>query len=188
MATERCPFCGQEIDTKATRCFFCGAQLDERSVERRLEQLYIQEGQRFIRRVDNPLVPKVIAVLLLVYVILFHGEPSGRQSPAVTGPTGSSMIRLNAKVTFAGLQFVILNNDTFDWENIRLEIASGILRESFSRSVPKISAGQTYAVKADEFRQKDGARFDPASTRPWKFSIRCNTPGKESGSYVAEWK
>ena len=185
MGTEKCPFCGQEIDSEATRCFFCGAKLDEEAVEKRLEQLYIQEDQRFIRGVDNPLVLKVIAILILIYVVLFHGEPSGRQSPAVMGPMKSSTIRLNAKVTFAGSQLVISNNDAFEWENVRLEITSGLFRDSFSLSVPKLYAGQTYAIKADEFLRKDGARFDPASARPWKFSIYCDIPGKKNISYMA---
>ena len=66
MGTEKCPFCGQEIDAEAIRCFFCGAKLDENSVEKRLEQLYIQEDRRFIRGFDNPVAPKVIAVLILI--------------------------------------------------------------------------------------------------------------------------
>jgi len=188
MGTEKCPFCGQEIDAEATRCFFCGAKLDEGSVEKRLEQLYIQEDRRLIRGVDNPVVPKVVAVLILIYVVLFHGEPAGERSSAVIGPPGSSTVRLNAKVTFAGAQLIISNNDSFDWESVKLEISSGVFGESFGLSVPKISAGQTYAVEAAEFRRKDGARFDPASTRPQKLWIRCDTPEKENGSYVAGWK
>ena len=185
MGTEKCPFCGQEIDAEATRCFFCGARLDEESVEK---QLYMQEDRRLIRRVGNPLVPKVVVVLILIYVVLFHGEPAGKRSPVVIGPPEGSAVRLNARVSFAGAQFIISNNDSFDWENVKLEITSGVPGEPFGLGVPKISAGQTYAVEAAEFQRKDGTRFDPASTRLQKFRIRCDTPGKESGSYVAGWK
>lgn len=188
MGTEKCPFCGQEIDTEATRCFFCGARLDEDSVEKRLGQLYAREDRRFTRRIGKPVVLEVIVVLILTYVVLFHGEPAGRRSSVVSGPPGSSTVRLNAKVTFAGAQLIISNNDSFDWENVIMEISSGIFGESFGLNVPKISAGQTCAVEAAEFRRKDGIRFDPGSTRPQKFWIRCDTPGKESGSYMGGWQ
>ena len=188
MGTEKCPFCGQEIDAEATRCFFCGAKLDEDSVEKRLEQLYIQEDRRLIRRVGKPLVLKVVVVLILIYVVLFHGEPAGKRSPAVIGPPESSTIHLNAKVSFAGAQFIISNNDSFAWENVKLEITTGASGEPFGLSVPKISAGQTYAAEAAEFQRKVGTRFDPVSTRPQKLWIRCDTPEKENGSYVAGWE
>lgn len=188
MGTEKCPFCGQEIDAQATRCFFCGAKLDEESVEKRLEQLYVQEDRRFARRVGSPLVLKVVVVLILVYVVLFHGEPAGKRSSAVIGPPGGSTVRLNAKVAFDGAQLVISNNDPFDWENVKLEIVTGVFGEPFGLSVPKIAAGQAYAVRTTEFRRKDGSRFDPVSTRPQEFWIRCETPGKKNGSYKAGWK
>lgn len=188
MGTEKCPFCGQEIDAEATRCFFCGARLDEESVEKRLEQLHVQEGRRLARRVRNPIALEVVAVLILIYVVLFHGEPAGKRSSAVVGPSESSTVRLNAKVTFAGPRFVISNNDSFHWENVKLEVTSGAFGESFALSVPKISAGETYTVGASEFYRKDGTRFDPVSTKPQRFWIRCDTPEGENGSYMAGWR
>ena len=188
MGTEKCPFCGQEIDAEATRCFFCGARLDEESVEKRLEQLHVREDRRFARRVRNPVVLKVVAVLILMYVVLFHGEPAGERSSAIMRPSEGTTVRLNAKVTFAGALFVISNNDSFDWENVELEITSGVFGESFGLSVPKISAGKTHSVEAAEFRGKDGTRFDLVSMKPRQFWIRCDTPGSENGSYMAGWK
>lgn len=188
MGTEKCPFCGQEIDAEATRCFFCGARLDENEVEKRLEQLYTREYRRFTRRVGKPVALEVIVVLILTYIVLFHGEPAGKHSSSVIGTPLSSAVRLNAKVTFAGAQLIISNNDSFDWENVKLEISSGVFGESFGLSIPKISAGETYVSEAAEFRRKDGSHFDPVSTRPQKFWIRCYTPGKESGSYMTGWQ
>lgn len=188
MGTEKCPFCGQEIDTEATRCFFCGANLDEESVEKRLEQLYLQQDRRFARNIGSSLLPKVIAVLILIYIVLFHGEPPGKRSRPVIGPPESPVVRLNAKVAIAGRQLVVSNNDSFDWENVKMEIASGVPHDPFVLSIPKISAGQSYTLEAEEFRRKDGARLDPSLAKPQRVWIRCETPKKESGFYMAGWE
>ena len=97
MGTEKCPFCGQEIDTAATRCFFCGAELNEESVHKRLEQLHVQDIQA-ARRIHKPLLIKVIVVLILVGVVFFYGT-SGRKRISDVDITGqSSTVKLSAKV------------------------------------------------------------------------------------------
>jgi hypothetical protein len=188
MGTEKCPFCGQEIDAEAERCFFCGARLDEESVEKRLEQLSMQEDRRLTRRVGSSTALAVVVILILMYIVLFHGEPAGNRPSVAVGPSESSTIRLNAKVVLAGAVFIISNNGSFDWENVELEITSGASGESFGLSVPKISAGETFTADAPEFCRKDGTRFDLVSMKPRQFWIRCDTPEKENGSYIARWK
>lgn len=189
MGTEKCPFCGQEIDAEATRCFFCGSQLDEESVERRLEQLQRQENVEFAQKTRNPVALEVIVVIILICAALFHGTPGRRKySSSDAAPSDSATVRLNAKVTFTGTRFVISNNDSFDWENVKLEILSESIRNCFSLRVPKISAGETCTVGATEFSKKDGASFNPFTMKPQRFWIRCDTPNRENGSYLAGWK
>ncbi len=188
MGTEKCPFCGQEIDAEAARCFFCGAKLDEESVEKRLEQLHAQEGRRFARRAGKPIILEAVVVLTLLYIVLFHGEPVGDRSPAIVHSSEGTTVRLNAKVVLAGARFTVSNNDSFDWENVKLEITPSAFGEPFGLNVPRISAGKTHSAEAAEFRRKDGSRFDPASMKPQQFWIRCDTPGSEKGSYMAGWK
>jgi len=189
MGTEKCPFCGQEIDVEATRCFFCGSQLDEESIEIRLEQIQIQEKVESAQKTRKPVALEVIVVIILICAALFHGSPSRKKySSGDAGPSDSSTVRLNAKVTFTGTRFVIYNNDSFDWKNVKLEILSESIENCFSLRVPKISAGETYTAGAAEFSKKDGARFNPFTMEPKRFWIRCDTPNKENGSYLAGWK
>ncbi|UCC96302.1 MAG: zinc ribbon domain-containing protein [Phycisphaerales bacterium] len=189
MGTEKCPFCGQEIDAEATRCFFCGASLDEESIEKRLEQLHYQEDVRLARKVRSPVVLEVLVVGILLGIILFHGTPGGKHSSPLESPSQSSTVRLNAEVTFAGAQFVLSNNDSFDWENVKLEVVSADSGEPFCLTVSEtIPAGGTYTAEAAEFCRKDGIPFDPFSMKLDRFWIRCDTPERENGSYLAGWK
>ena len=188
MGTEKCPFCGQEIDAEATKCFFCGAQLDEESIERGLEQLHYQEGHWPGRRFHRRVALAVAVAGILLGIVLFY-VLSGRRNPfSLEQPPGGSQVRLNAAVSFVGARFTILNNDSFDWENVKLEVAPAGIGEPFCLEVTRIPAGGTYAVGASEFRRKDGTRFDPSSTKSERFRIRCDTPDHRSGSYLAAWK
>jgi hypothetical protein len=182
MGTEKCPFCGQEIDAEAAKCFFCGAKLDEESVEKRLEQLHVQESAR---RVHRPIALGLVVVAILIYLILFHGAPVKRRLPAIQGLPDSPTVRLNAKVISAGARFIISNNDPFDWENVKLEVSSAAFGEPFGLNVARIPAGQTHTVDAAEFHNKDGVSFNPLSMKLQRFRIRCDTPGGRSGSYLA---
>ncbi|MHC4203357.1 MAG: hypothetical protein ACYSTT_01800 [Planctomycetota bacterium] len=187
MGTEKCPFCGQEIDAAAARCFFCGAELNEESVHKRLEQLHMQDIQA-ARRIHKPLLIKVFVILILAGVVFFYGT-SGRKNISDVDSTGqSSTVKLNAKVTFPGARFIISNNDSFDWKNVKLQIIPESMAERFSLSVPIILSGETYTADAAKFLNNDEIRFNPDIMKPLKFWILCDTPTKGSGSYLADWK
>lgn len=188
MGTEKCPFCGQEIDAGATKCFFCGEKLDEKSIESRLEQLHYQEGLRSGRKIRCPVVLKVMVAGILLGIVLFRGTPGGNNFSPLEHPSEGTAVRLSARVTFAGARFVISNNDTFDWENVKLEVVSADSMEPFCLTVTRIPAGGTYTVGAAEFRRNDGTRFNPSSTKSERFWIRCDIPERGSGSYLAGWK
>lgn len=189
MGPEKCPFCGQEIDSAATKCFFCGAELNEESIHRRLEQLHIQDV-RVARRIRNPLLIKVVVVLILVGVVFFYGTSGRKRISDVDSSGRSSTVKLNAKVIYPGARFIISNNDSFDWENVKLEIIPESTEDRFSLGVPNILAGETYTAAAAEFLKDDGNRFNPFlyTMKPKKFCILCDTPTGENGSYLAGWK
>lgn len=187
MGTEKCPFCGQEIDSAATRCFFCGAELNEESIHRRLEQLHIQDA-RLAQKVRSPFAVVVIVVIILISIIFFY-DTSGRKRISDVDSSGrSSTVKLKAKVTFPGARFIISNNDSFDWENVKLEIIPESTEDRFSLRIPNISAGETYTAAAAEFSKDDGTHFNPDTMKPQKFWILCDTPTRESGSYLTGWK
>jgi len=187
MGTEKCPFCGQEIDATATRCFFCGADLNERSVHKRLEQLHIQDV-RTARRIHKPLLIKVVVVLILVIVVFFYGTSGRKRISNIDSPGRTSTVKLNAKVVYPGERFVISNNDLFDWKNVKLEIVSEITEDRFSLKVPNILAGETYTAAAAEFLKDEGTRFNPYTMKLKKFWILCDTPTRANASYLARWE
>jgi len=187
MGTEKCPFCGQEIDTATTKCFFCGAELNEESVHKRLEQLHIQDV-RTTRRIHKPLLIKVVVVLILVSVVFFYGTTARKRISDVDSPGRTSTVKLTAKVIYPGARFIISNNDSFDWKNVKLEIISETTEDRFSLKVQNILAGETYTAAAAEFLKDDGTRFNPYTMKPKKFWILCDTPTRENGYYLAGWK
>jgi hypothetical protein len=187
MGPEKCPFCGQQIDTEAAKCFFCGEELDEASIERRLEQLSIEEHNKPDLKVKCPFALQVIVILILICIALLSS--TSIQKPISTEPRFSpdSTVRLNTRVTFTGSKFIISNNDPFDWINVEFQITSEDYGENFSFKVTEIPAGQMYSVRAAEFAMKDGTNFNPYKMKPKRFQIWCDTPTRENGSYFAGW-
>lgn len=94
MATEKCPFCGQEIDAVATKCFFCGAELNEESVHNRLEQLHIQDIQS-ARKTHKSLFIKVAIVLILVGIVFFYVKSTKYAEPKTIAVRNSSGTNLS---------------------------------------------------------------------------------------------
>ena len=187
MGTEKCPFCGQEIDSAAIRCFFCGAELSKESVHERLEQLHEQDI-RHVRGIRKPVAAGIIVIVILIYIIFFYDTSGKKRIPAIDNPPQSITVSLKAKVTFPGERFVVSNNDSFDWSNVRLEIMPESTEYWFGLKVPIISAGQTYTAAAAEFSREDGTCFNPDKMKPRKFRIQCETPTKANGSYQASLK
>lgn len=102
-------------------------------------------------------------------------------------PTKPLYVDLEASIKFTGTQFIITNNDSFDWKNVELEINPGILKSGYKLNAGLISAGKTYTVGAMQFAKPDGTRFNPFSIKPQSMSISCDTP-KGKGFYSGEWK
>jgi hypothetical protein len=187
MGTEKCPFCGQEIDAAAARCFFCGAELNAKSVHERLEQLHIRDA-RHARRIRRPVAVGAFVVIILISIVLFYDNSDKKHVSIIDNTDKSSTVRLKAKVTFPEGRFIVSNNDPFDWKNVELEIMPESTKERFSLKVPNISAGETYTAAAAEFSKEDGTRFNPYIMRPMEFLIQCDTSANKKGSYQTVWK
>jgi len=187
MGTEKCPFCGQEIDAAAKRCFFCGADLNEESVHKRLEQLHVQDVQA-ARKIHKPLLIKVIVIVIFAGIVVFYSTSDRKHMSDIDRPDKSSAVKLNANVAFPGAHFIISNNDPFDWKNIKMEIVLDSLEERFSLSSPIILSGEIYKVDASKFINNNGDRFNPDKMRPRKFRILCDTPAQRSGSFLTDLK
>jgi len=94
MATEKCPFCGQEIDAAATKCFYCEAELNKESVHNRLEQLHDQDIQATQRIHKSPFI-KVAVVLILIGIVFFYVIRTNYAEPKIIAVRNSSKINLS---------------------------------------------------------------------------------------------
>ena len=65
----------------------------------------------------------------------------------------SSTVDLNASVSFTGTQFVIKNNDSFDYNNAKLELNGDYVLKGYN-----LKAGETYTVGMMQFADKKGNR------------------------------
>lgn len=87
------------------------------------------------------------------------------------GSISSDYVDLKASVKFDGTDFVITNNDDFDWIGVRLYVNTHYY--AYLRTIP---ANETYYVMARQFAKEDGTRFNPILIKPTHFSIWCDTP------------
>jgi hypothetical protein len=93
----------------------------------------------------------------------------------------SSSVDLNASVSFSGTQFVITNNDTFDYNNAKLEVNGDYVLKGYN-----LKSGETYTVGIMQFADSDGNRFT-LMKKPQKFSIWCDLGNGKNGFYYATW-
>lgn len=187
MGPEKCPFCGQEIDTEAAKCFFCGEELNEESVEKRLEELLTEDGKKPAQKPKNPPVLQLVVIVVLICIALFAGTSKKKTIFNKAKFSGESTVRLNTKVVFTGSNFIISNNDKFDWTNVELQIIPETEGSNYSLDVVKIPAGEKFSVNAGEFASKEGSNFNPNEMKPKKIRIWCDTPTQVNGSYFAGW-
>ena len=126
----------------------------------------------------------IIIIVVSIVIITSLKQPSEQESKAPPEPL---YIDLNASVRFTGTQFIITNNDSFDWRNVELEINPGLLKSGYKLNAGLMSTGETYTVGAMQFAKPDGTRFNPLSVKPQSISISCDAP-KGKGFYSGKWK
>ena len=114
----------------------------------------------------------ILSVLAIgLFVFLAYGSDDDGESSTVT---------LNASVSFTGTQFIIKNNDTFDYNNVKLELNGDYVLKGFNLKI-----GETYTVGMLQFADKKGNRFT-AFQKPQNFSISCDLNTGKNGFYYAE--
>lgn len=130
-----------------------------------------------------------IGCLVLVVFIACMMYICGVFDPTPSSETSSkpSYIDLNALVRFTGTQFVITNNNNFDWTNVKLEINSRLLKSGYKLNANVMIAGQAYTVGAMQFAKSDGTKFNPFSMKALSMSIFCDTSRGE-GFYYGSWE
>jgi len=99
-----------------------------------------------------------------------------------SGDTKNTTTDLKASVRFTGTQFVITNNDSFDYINAKIEV-----NDHYTITGYTLKSGEIYTVGMMQFADDEGNRFD-IMKKPQRFSIWCDLPDGNKGFYYAEWK
>ena len=124
-----------------------------------------------------------LGIIILIAFIIFGGGNGEDEKE-----TQPSSIYLNASVKHTGTQFIIENNDSFDWLNVKMEVNGSILKGGFILKTDRMKAGETYTVGTLQFAKKDGTRFNPITYKPQNFDIYCNTPKGEDAFWSGGWE
>lgn len=122
-----------------------------------------------------------LVLVIIVYFIMFSGDDGEDEKE-------TSYINLNASVKFTGTQFIIENNDNFDWLNVKMEVNGSLLKSGFILETNRMEAGELYTIGALQFAKKDGTRFNPVAYKPQKFDISCDTPKGENAFWNGGWE
>ena len=94
--------------------------------------------------------------------------PPGNQSqqPPVSekkpDPPPKPAPEIHPIVQFTGTQFIIKNDDSFDWSNVKLELNGGIFSGGYELKPAAIRRKTTYTVGALQFADSDGTDSIPS--------------------------
>jgi len=125
----------------------------------------------------------IFVILVIVGILAFLGVFK-EEAPTSSIP---ELIDLKAQVRFTGTQFVITNNNNFNWTSVELEINPGVFKSGYKLKAGLMEKGETYTVGAMQFAKPDGTRFNPFQIKPQSISIMCNTP-RGKGAYEGSWE
>ncbi len=86
-----------------------------------------------------------------------------------TSESGPEYKRLNGRVTFDGYTFHVSNDGmAWDWTEVELRIDS-----KWRMNVPMIRHGDGVEVRALDFVDSEGLRFNPLERKPRQLTVKC---------------
>ena len=71
-------------------------------------------------------------------------------------------------------QMIITNNNKYAWNDVTMEMNSGILTRGYAYKIRRVEPGVTLTISVLEFTKSDGTRFNPFATKILNFSINCD--------------
>ena len=93
-----------------------------------------------------------------------------------------SIVELNASIYYDGNQFVVANNDTFDFVHADISIDEYYKLRNYN-----LKAGETYKIWKVEFVHHNGTHY-PQNRTPVQFSIWCELGDHKNGYFSKKIK
>lgn len=92
-----------------------------------------------------------------------------------------SAIDLNASIRFDGSQFHIVNQDSFNWTDVRLKI-----NDTYAYNIGVMPPGE-YTIGCMQFSKDDGTRFNPFGMKVNNISIYCDVNERQNGFWYGKF-
>lgn len=189
MALINCKECGKEISDQADKCPHCGFPVKTALPNKEKPK---QKGISF-----RGFLAIVIGIILVGYWLAGScsdgTKPDGgtQKTQSVTKPTpkpAPRSIDLEASIRFTGTQFMVTNQDNFDWFDCKLDLNGGLFSDGYVIRVPIIPTQDTFTVGAMQFAKGDGTRFNPLTMKPQNLFVTCDLADGRYGIYSGSWK
>ena len=120
-----------------------------------------------------------VAIIVFLFTSVFSEKSTPNESSYISSPSVKDYVDLKATVIFNGTQFIISNNDNFNYNDIKMKVNG-----KFILKVQNLKAGEVYTVGLMQFADDDGNRFTLLQ-KPQEFLISCKTGGGQDGFYSA---
>lgn len=109
----------------------------------------------------------------------------GTPAPAVAKDS-SGNVAIDCVIGYLGGAFIVMNNDPFDWTDVKLDVNGGLWSSGWVVRLPRVKAKAGVTIRAEQLAKGDGQMFNPATHRPRHATISCETPYGH-GFHYNEW-
>ena len=151
------------------------------------KQILLSKGKKGKGKKKGCLVAFGFTFIIIVAVVVIALVSEEEKKSTETGKTpvteeAPKAEVLKAEIRFDGSQFIITNNDNFDWTDVKFQLNEGIIRAGYRLNTDRVEAGHIYTVGVLQFAKPDGTRFNPITMKPQSMFIFC-----DQGSWNGEW-
>lgn len=95
--------------------------------------------------------------------------PTKIQPPPTVQPSDD----LNFTIRFGSLGIQVINNDSINFFDCKLDLNPGLIRSGYTYQINSIGIGETIIILFSEFVKGDGSRFNFETTKPQKLFVSC---------------
>ena len=104
-----------------------------------------------------------------------------------TSPPSAPDVYIKGSGLVTGTDIEITNKDSFDWQNVEVELNPGISPGPYNYHVDIIKALSTFPAPSANFKNAAGQPFDISKSKPKTIAVRCTTP-QGKGLFEGEWE